>query len=125
VSSEDGLKVVRTELGQGTAGARCDFCGAPLTTSERQRFVWNTGLGTELVLAELCGTCAARADLLLEMYGGRGRDSIRLTQWSRVSAPAPEPAPLRRGAGIVIRGLLYVLIALASFLIYTYVSSHR
>ncbi len=119
------MKVVRTELGQGTAGARCDFCGAPLTTSERQRFVWNTGLGTELVLAELCGTCAARADLLLEMYGGRGRDSIRLTRWSRVSAPAPEPAPLRRGAGIVIRGLLYVLIALASFLIYTYVSSHR
>jgi hypothetical protein len=112
----------RGSASRGTAaGTKCDFCGAAPTSSERHRFVWDTGLGTELVLAELCGSCATEADLLLELYGGRGRDAIRLTQWTRVSEP--ERAPVRRVVDVVVRGLFYVLIALATFVVYTYVTS--
>jgi hypothetical protein len=99
----------------------CDFCGAARARSERHRFVWDTGLGTELVLAELCSRCAGEADRLLEMYGGRGRDAIRLTQGHRVSAQ--EAPPVRTIRGIVIRGLVYVSIALAAFVVVTFVTS--
>jgi hypothetical protein len=74
------------------------------------------------VLAELCARCASQSDRLLETYGGRGRDAVRLTQERSVSA---EPASVRRAGGMIVRALVYVVIALATFLIVTWVTSHR
>jgi hypothetical protein len=77
--------------------------------------------GGELVLADLCARCAADADRLLEMYGGRGRTSIRVTGPDRADAI---PMPLvRRASGVLLRGAVYVLIALAAFFVVTLITS--
>lgn len=73
------------------------------------------------MLAELCPTCALRADPLLALYGGRGRDSIRLVAENR-AAPQPQTLSLHIVA-YGARGILYVLIALASFVLVTLVTS--
>jgi hypothetical protein len=104
-----------------TPGVPCDFCGAPRARGERRRFVWDTGLGDELVLADLCGRCANQADRLLEVYGGFGRAAIRFTQAAPV--PAVKPPPVQRVGSILVRGLVYLLIALAAFVVVTFVTS--
>jgi hypothetical protein len=98
----------------------CDVCGAPRERGERRRLVWESGLG-DLVLADLCARCAGQSDRLLAMYGGRGRDAVRLTQEGSISAV--ERAPVRRVGGMIVRGLVYVLIAVAAFVLVTLVSS--
>lgn len=104
-----------------TPRVACDFCGAARARGERRRFVWNTGLGDELVLADLCGRCATEAVRLLAVYGGHGRKAIRFMQAAPVSAV--EPGPVRRVGGILGRGLVYILIALAAFVVVTFVTS--
>src|SRR5215204_6585475 len=88
----------------------CDFCGALRARGERRRLIWDSGLGGGLVLADLCGRCMSEAARLLELYGGHGRDAIRLTQAAPVSAA--EKTPLQRVGGILVRSILYVLIAI-------------
>jgi hypothetical protein len=95
----------------------CDFCQTALTRGERHRLVWESSLPTTLVLADLCSHCSTRAESLVELYGGRGRDAIRLAQEVRPSAPA------HKVAGFIARGVFYLLIALAFFLIVTLISS--
>jgi hypothetical protein len=99
----------------------CDVCGFPLTRDERHRLVWESDPATRLVLAELCRNCATFAGPLLELYGGSGREAIELVQEIRAS-PAPRtvhPRVLRYPA----HGVLYFLIAVASFLLITLVTS--
>jgi hypothetical protein len=72
------------------------------------------------VLAELCARCASESEQLLAIYGGRDRDAIRLTQDGAVSG---EPAVVRRVGGMFIRGLVYVLIAVAAFVVVTLVTA--
>jgi hypothetical protein len=103
------------------SAAVCDVCAAPRPRGERRRLVWDSGLGGDLVLADLCGRCAAEVDRLLELYGGHGRNAIRLTQADAVSVR--ERAPVRKVGGIAVRGLFYLLIALASFLVVTFVTA--
>lgn len=98
----------------------CDLCGGARERSERHRLVWDAGLGAELVLAELCRRCADRPDPLLEAYGGRGRDALKVTH---VDA-AREAQPRHTMVGIILRGLVYVLVALAAFVVVTSVTSH-
>jgi hypothetical protein len=71
----------------------------------------------------LCIRCAGQADRLLETYGGRGRDAMRVTQADAVSEL--ERSPAHRVGGSLVRGVLYVLIALATFVVVTFVTSHR
>jgi hypothetical protein len=99
----------------------CDICGRPRTRSERQRLVWDSGFGIELILAELCRECAARPDGILEMYGGPRNSALRVTE----AAPASkrDAASVRAIRGMVLRGLLYVLVALAAFVVVTAVTS--
>jgi hypothetical protein len=97
----------------------CDICGSPRSPLEHQRVVWDSGVGTDLVLADLCSRCAADADRLLDLYGGRGRNALRLTQEKRV---AHVPAARARTLG---RVLVYVLAGLASFVLVTLISSLR
>ena len=106
----------------GSLGAsyRCDMCGAARTRSERQRLVWDTGLGIELILAELCRQCAEHPGPFLVIYGGRGHDALRVTQADAVSGG--ENALGHTMRGIVLRGLVYVLLALAAFVVVTTVS---
>jgi hypothetical protein len=89
--------------------------------SERLRLVWDSGAGGDLVLADLCDRCAGQADRLLELYGGRGRTAMRLSQPSFVSAP--ETAPRQWVGGAVARGFVYVLIALAAFVVFTFLTA--
>lgn len=103
------------------SAAGCDVCGALLSRGERRRLVWNSGPGGDLVLAELCARCASQPDRLLERYGGRGRDALRITQ--ETSAAVVEPAPMRRAGDMIVRALVYVLIALATFFVVTLVTS--
>jgi hypothetical protein len=103
------------------SAAVCDVCGAPRARGERRRLVWDSGLGGDLVLADLCGRCAAEVDRILELHGGYGRNAIRLTQADALSVR--ERAPVRKVGGIAVRGLLYLLIALASFLVVTFVTA--
>jgi hypothetical protein len=98
----------------------CDVCGRARTRDERHRLVWNGDPATRLVLAELCRDCAAFADPLLKLYGGRGRDAIRLVQEIYATRP---PTVKPRGLAYTARGMLYLLIALASFLLVTLVTS--
>jgi hypothetical protein len=98
----------------------CDLCGGARDRSERHRLVWDAGLGTELVLAELCRRCAERPDRLLEVYGGRGRDSLKVTHVH----VARETEPRHRMVGIILRGLVYILVAIAAFVVVTSVTSH-
>jgi hypothetical protein len=114
----------------GSAGRRelpdaprpaCDFCGAPLVRGDRRRLIWDSGVGGDLVLADLCSPCANKATRLLDSYGGHGRNAIRLTQAAVVSAA--ETTPLQRAGGILVRSLLYALIALVAFVLVTLVTS--
>src|SRR5262245_34491902 len=98
----------------------CDVCGRARTRDERHRLVWEFDPATTLVLAELCRSCAAVYDPFLELYGGRGRDAIRLVQEVRA---APPKTAQRRVLGVTTRGILYLLIAVASFLLVTLVTS--
>jgi hypothetical protein len=111
----------RRDSSRGPAGAVvvCDFCGSGRSSLERQRVVWNGGVATDLVLADLCSRCAADGDRLLDLYGGRGRHKLRITQEKRV---APVPAARARTLG---RVLVYLLVGLASFILFTLISSLR
>jgi len=100
----------------------CDLCGYARTREERHRLVWDRDPATRLVLAELCGDCATLADPLLQLYGGRGREAIRLVQEIRTSPPPRTVQP--RVLGFAARGMLYLLIAVAAFLLVTLVTSH-
>jgi hypothetical protein len=80
--------------------------------------VWDSGLDGELVLAELC---AGRADELVAVFGGRGREAIRLTQ--PVAVTPAERTPIRRVGGVVVRGVVYVLVAVVAFLVVTFLSA--
>jgi hypothetical protein len=99
----------------------CDVCGGARTRDERHRLVWENGLAPGLVLAELCRRCATQANPLLELYGGCGRDAIGLVKEVH-AAPPPRRAQLRV-LGFTARGVLYILIAIASFLLVTLVTS--
>jgi hypothetical protein len=101
--------------------AACDICAAPRSRRERWRLVWNSGVDGDLVLAELCARCASESEQLLAIYGGRDRDAIRLTRDG--SAPGAEPAVARRVGGMFVRGLVYVLIAVAAFVVVTLVTA--
>jgi hypothetical protein len=83
--------------------------------------VWDTGLGGDVVLADLCRRCAADGDRLLELYGGQGRSAMRLTQ----PVAAEEPGLVQRVSAMLMRGVLYALIALAVFFVVTFVTSRR
>jgi hypothetical protein len=71
------------------------------------------------VLAELCGRCAERPDRLLEVYGGRGHDALRVTH-----VHGREAQPRHTMRGIILRGVVYVLVALAAFVVVTSITSH-
>jgi hypothetical protein len=94
-------------------------CGAALRRGERRRIVWDSGLGGVVVLADLCRRCAADGERLLELYGGHGRGAMRLTQ----SVAAPETGLVQRVGGMLMRGVLYALIALAVFFVVTFITS--
>jgi hypothetical protein len=68
--------------------------------------VWDSGRDGELVLAELCARCAGQADELVTVFGGRGREAVRLKQ--HVAVSPPERTPVRRVGGVVVRGVVYV-----------------
>jgi hypothetical protein len=104
------------EPGQPAAYPACDFCRGALRREERHRLVWESP-SSELALADLCSRCATTAETLLELYGGRGRESIALVREVR---PSARP---HRVVGFVARGALYLLIALTFFLIVTLISS--
>jgi hypothetical protein len=87
--------------------------------------VWKGGLGDDLVLADLCGRCAAESNRLLEIYGGRGRDAMRLTQQFAASAAEPAGARLQMLGAMFVRALVYVLIAFATFLVITFVTARN
>lgn len=99
----------------------CDVCGRARARDERHRLVWEGDPGKRLVLAEMCRDCAATADPLIELYGGCGREAIRLVQEIRASPPLRRVQP--RLFGYTVRGVLYLLIALAAFLLVTLVTS--
>ena len=101
------------------ASDTCDLCGGARERSERHRLVWDAGLGTELVLAELCRRCAERPGSLLEAYGGRGRDALKVTHVH----VGRETEPGHTVRGIILRGLVYILIAIAAFVVVTSVAS--
>jgi hypothetical protein len=82
--------------------------------------MWETE-SDEIVLADLCARCAADADRLLEVYGGRARASMRLT--APATADAMPMALLRRASGVLARGVVYALIALAVFFVVTLLTS--
>jgi hypothetical protein len=82
--------------------------------------VWAGPDGRELVLAEPCTRCASQADGLLELYGGRGRHAVRLVQ---AGHRIPLTVPRHRASGFATRGLVYLLIAIAAFLLVTLISS--
>ena len=73
------------------------------------------------MLAELCARCASESEQLVAIYGGRNRDAIWLTRVDSVSTV--EPAVVRRVGGIFVRGLVYVLIAVAAFFVVTFVTA--
>jgi hypothetical protein len=99
----------------------CDFCRAPLVRGDRRRLTWDSGGSGDLVLADLCSPCANKATQLLDSYGGHGRNAIRLTQAAAVSAA--ETTRLRRAGDILVRNLLYALIALVAFVLVTLLTS--
>jgi hypothetical protein len=98
----------------------CDFCGAARSPVERNRVVWDSGIDSYLVLADLCTRCAADADRLLDLYGGPGRNALRLTRDRRAALPGR--AARARTLG---RVLVYLLAGLASFILVTLISSLR
>jgi len=94
----------------------CDFCRNAVAREERHRLVWDSGAAGELILAELCAGCATK------FSGSRTSqlETVRLVQDARASVPASKVAGVAR---VAARGLLYLLIAVACFLIVTLVSS--
>lgn len=104
----------------GLSAAWCDICGRPRERDERRRLVWDSGLGDDVVLADLCLRCATQVDDFLDLYGGRGRQAIRLVQTETRSA-RPTTATRKLG-GVAVRSLVYLLIGLASFLVVTLVT---
>lgn len=99
----------------------CDVCGSPRPRDERHRLVWECDPGTRLVLAELCRGCATVPDPLLQLSGDRGREAIGLIHEIRVLQPARTVE--RRVFGYVARGVVYLLIAIAAFLLVTLATS--
>ena len=85
--------------------------------------MWETETGAELVLADLCPRCTSNADRLLDLYGGRGRASLRVAGPSR-EAGIPVRI-LRRTTGATLRAAFYVLIALATFFIVTLITARH
>lgn len=73
------------------------------------------------MLAELCDRCASQADRLLEVYGGHGRGAISLK--SAASASEVGRPPARAVGGMLVRGLVYVLIGLAAFVVVTFLAA--
>jgi hypothetical protein len=123
-------KQVRSARSRGEVGAEhrrtstrlaCDVCGRARTRDERRRLVWESDPANRIVLAELCRNCATFADPLLELYGGCGRDAISLVQEIRASPPPRTVQP--RVLGYAARWMLYVLIAIGSFVLVTLVTS--
>jgi hypothetical protein len=111
-------RATRTHHGAAADLRVCDFCGSAFPPFERQRLIWDNGTESGLVLAELCRRCAADADRLLDRYGGHGRSALRLTREHGVAA---SPVQLPR----LVRLLVYLLVALASFFLVTLISSLR
>jgi hypothetical protein len=107
------------ESTESAAQLVCDFCGAARSPLERNQVVWNRGVTSELVLADVCSRCADDGDRLLDLYGGRGRGALRIARRTRVS-----PAPARRTRTLG-RVLLYLLAGLASFVLVTLITSLR
>ena len=103
------------------ASESCDLCGAARARSERGRLVWDSGLGNELVLADLCRRCAGAPDELLEIYGTRSHGALRVTPADPVSGR--DAAAGHSIRGVVLRGLAYVVVALAAFVVITIVTS--
>jgi hypothetical protein len=100
----------------------CDFCGAGREKAKRIQLVWLVERGNEVVLADLCERCATRQDRILRRYGGRGRDAMTIRE-----PPPPPPAWIRladRTELALLRGVLYVMIAVVFFFIVTYVTAH-
>ena len=100
----------------------CDFCGRARSGDERNRLVWDNALAPGLILAELCPRCATRTHQLVELHGGRGRNTIHLARESREGLP-PGAGPLRAVSLTAARGILYLMIALVSFLFITLLTS--
>src|SRR5262245_39096148 len=98
----------------------CDVCGHARPRNERNRLVWDLGPANRLVLAQLCRDCATSADQLVELYGGRGREAIGLVQETRPAPPRRSAPPRVLGYGA--RGAVYLLIAVASFVLVTLVT---
>ena len=96
----------------------CDVCGSARPRDERHRLVWEHDLGTPLVLAELCRDCATSSDPLLELHGGRGRAAITLLREARLSRSPRRVRPRGRA-----RGVVYLLIAVACFVLVTLATS--
>ena len=99
------------------AAPGCDFCGSALPRGERNRLVWNSAIAGELVLAEVCASCATRSFGSTRDSRTSQPDTLRLVQ---EIAPS---APVRSVAGFIARGSVYLLIALTFFLIVTLISS--
>lgn len=99
----------------------CDVCGYARAPDERHRLVWGSDRAPQLVFAELCRDCATFVDQLLELYAGRSRDGIQLVE--QILASSPPRTEHRRVLLYTARGMLYLLIAIASFLVVTLVTS--
>jgi hypothetical protein len=67
------------------------------------------------------GRGASQSDRLLEIYGGPGRGGISLTSAASVSEVGRGPA--RAVGGMLVRGLVYVLIGLAAFVVVTFLAA--
>jgi hypothetical protein len=100
----------------------CDVCGAWCARAERHRLVWERDEATQLVLAELCPKCATSDDALAELFGDHSRRDLRLMHETRVSRP-PRTTMASHAVTYPARGALYLLIALAAFLLVTLVTS--
>jgi hypothetical protein len=113
-----GEKRRDSERGSAT-GLACDFCRSTRAPHERHRVVWITPAGGELVLADLCSRCAANADRVLDLYGGHGREALTVFSEKRIP---PVPAARTRALGRIV---VYLLVALGSFIVVTLISSLR
>jgi hypothetical protein len=102
------------------ARVTCDMCGGARKRSERHRLVWDAGDDTELILAELCPICAERPGRVLEFYGSRRHDALRVIH---VHAAREGQRQGHTTRGIIVRGLVYILVALAAFVVVTSVTS--
>jgi hypothetical protein len=105
-----------SERGRATALV-CDFCRSTRSPLERHRVVWITPVGGELVLADLCSRCAANADRILDLHGGHGREALTVFSEKRIAQ-----VPAARTLGRIV---VYLLVALGSFIVVTLISSLR